>query len=307
MGPRFTTRRASDLDGLPGVPILVYDADCAFCTTSAQWLEDRFSDPSACIAPWQSLQLEPLGLTVDDVTRAAWWIDAEGNAVAAHLAIAAALRAGRRAWPFVGALIGHPPMSWVAAPVYRWVARHRQRMPGGSDACAIPAATDPARQTTPAPDGAPGSDPVRVPASSAAEVARARIVTFGFVALILAVSFAGLELWPLSGFRLFSIVRTPEQVSWQLRAVDATGAETTMDPTRLPPYDSGSLQVTQQLSTMPVPQQQAIMAAWMHGLGMDPDRYSSVRVYRVDGQVPTRSPEPQETPPVTEVLEVPLP
>ena len=305
MSPRSTTRRVPHLDGLPGVPILVYDADCAFCTTSAQWLERRFHDPSACIAPWQALQLEPLGLSVDDVTGAAWWIDAEGDAVAAHLAIAAALRADRRAWPFVGLLIGHAPLSWVAAPVYRWVARNRQRMPGGSDACAVPATTGAATPTTSAPGSAP--QPVPAPASSAAEVARARIVTFGFVALILAVSFAGLELWPLSGFRLFSMVRTPEQVSWQLRAVDATGGETTMDLTRLPPYDSGSLQVTQQLSTMPVPQQQAIMAAWMHGLGMDPDRYSSVRLYRVDGQVPTGSAEPQETPPVTEVLEVALP
>ena len=290
-------RRVQSIDTLPTVPVLIYDADCAFCAASARWLDRRFRDPSAGIIAWQGLDLGPLGLSVGDVTRAAWWVDETGRAVEAHAAIAAALRSGRRGWPALGVLLGHPPFAWIAAPVYRWVARNCQRMPGGSDACALPQ-----------PPGSPVTTASTSDAGrSVAEVARARIVTFGLVGLIVTASLAGLELWPLSGFRLFSMVRSSDQVSWQLRAVDSAGVETTLDLSLLPPHDSGALQATQRLATMDLAEQQGVMLAWLEDLGLDPGRFSVVRVYRVDGQVPTGSGQPTELPTTTQVFEVSLP
>ena len=57
------------------------------------------------------------------------------------VAIADVLRAGgTRGWRAVGTVLGTRPVLVVARPVYRWIARHRDRMPGGTPACAIPAA-----------------------------------------------------------------------------------------------------------------------------------------------------------------------
>ena len=45
----------------PGRPLLIFDGDCAFCTTSARawqrWLHLEH------VEPWQFLELEPLGVT----------------------------------------------------------------------------------------------------------------------------------------------------------------------------------------------------------------------------------------------------
>ena len=79
-----------------------------------------------------------------------------------------------------------------------------------------------------------------------------------------------------------------------------------MDLGRFPPHDSGVLQVTQQLASMDPAEHQAVLLAGMDDLGLGPGRFSSVRVYRDDGHVPTGSahPEPSTT---TEVLQVSLP
>jgi hypothetical protein len=37
-------------------------------------------------------------------------------------------------------LLLSPPLSWLAPPVYRLIARHRDKLPGGTAACALPQA-----------------------------------------------------------------------------------------------------------------------------------------------------------------------
>lgn len=113
----------------------MYDADCGFCTTSARWLERH---GTATVVPWQSLDLDALHLTIEDVTTAAWWLDESGRATASGAqAIAAALRTCGPAYRLVGLLMTLPVIRWVAGIVYGWVARNRYRMPGATDACRI--------------------------------------------------------------------------------------------------------------------------------------------------------------------------
>ena len=59
--------------------LLIFDGDCSFCTNSAGWIERRLPD-GVRVAPWQILNLEQYGLTENDVTTAAYWVDAEGTA-----------------------------------------------------------------------------------------------------------------------------------------------------------------------------------------------------------------------------------
>jgi predicted DCC family thiol-disulfide oxidoreductase YuxK len=122
----------------PPKPLLVYDGDCGFCTKSARWLARRLPEP-AVARPGQALDLAELGLTDADVAAAAWWIEADGTRRRGHAAIGRALAAGGGLWGVVGRVLLVPPVSSLARPVSALVARNRSKMPGGSDACDLPA------------------------------------------------------------------------------------------------------------------------------------------------------------------------
>jgi len=118
-------------------PLLVYDGDCSFCSSSARWIAARWQGPEQAVA-WQHLsadQLGRLGLTLDDVRCAAWWVDGGGRTSRGHVAIARALRAAP-GWPsVVGRVLLVPPFRWLAAGAYPLIARWRHRLPGGTPAC----------------------------------------------------------------------------------------------------------------------------------------------------------------------------
>ena len=117
-------------------PQLIFDGDCAFCTTTADWIAARLGD-AASVEPWQHLDLDAVGLSEHDVTTAAWWIDAWGHPHRGADAIARSLIASGRPWSIVDWPMRIPPVSWVAAGVYALVARYRHRLPGGTPACRL--------------------------------------------------------------------------------------------------------------------------------------------------------------------------
>ncbi len=125
----------------PSTPVtralLVFDGDCAFCTTWVNRLEAALPVfPRA--TPWQWIELDQYALSRDDVDQYAWVI-APGHQYAGHLALSALLRmqpvAGLR---FLGHLLATPPFSLAAALGYRFIAANRSRLPGGTPACALP-------------------------------------------------------------------------------------------------------------------------------------------------------------------------
>jgi len=123
-------------------PVLVFDGDCGFCTTTARLLQrlvERGGRDFA-VAPWQELDLGALGLTAQSCLTAAQWVGRDGTVRAGHLSIAAALRAGRPVWRPVGVVLTLPGISALAARVYQWVADHRYALPGGTPACGLPPA-----------------------------------------------------------------------------------------------------------------------------------------------------------------------
>ncbi len=121
--------------------MLIFDGDCAFCTSSATWIQARLPD-SVPVVPWQRLDLDRYHLSRADVTTAAYWIDPDGTRHRGHRSIAHALMAATSApWRAIGRLLLIPPVSWLAAAVYSVIAKNRDRMPGGTPACAIPEST----------------------------------------------------------------------------------------------------------------------------------------------------------------------
>ena len=102
---------------------LVYDGDCAFCCRCASWIRERSGIDMSAGSPEDLAVLE---LSVEDAKRSVWWIE-DGVRLAGHAAIGKALRQVGGLWAFVGVLISTPPISWLAALVYRWVAANRHR------------------------------------------------------------------------------------------------------------------------------------------------------------------------------------
>ena len=120
-------------------PLLVFDGDCAFCTSAVNRLRDLLPTfPEA--QPWQWLDIDELGLTEHDVTHYAWVLTKRRH-YGGHLAFSALLRMQPGlGWRFLGNLLRTPPFSVAAAVGYQVISRNRSRLPGGTPACALPPA-----------------------------------------------------------------------------------------------------------------------------------------------------------------------
>lgn len=119
----------------------LYDGDCAFCSSCVRFIE-RFIPTPATVTPWQFAALDDLGVDVAAAIDAVQWIEPGRPVLAGPAAIARLLRTSpRRVWRPVGALLALRAVTALAWPVYRWVARNRHRLPGGTAACALPPRT----------------------------------------------------------------------------------------------------------------------------------------------------------------------
>jgi predicted DCC family thiol-disulfide oxidoreductase YuxK len=115
-------------------PVLVYDGDCAFCTSCVHVLERI--EPHAEIVAWQLTDLAALGLTEEQAIDALQWVQIDGTLHRGHEAVAAALNTAGPIWKIVGRMLLLPGISPMAAKVYRLVANNRYRLPGSTPACA---------------------------------------------------------------------------------------------------------------------------------------------------------------------------
>lgn len=114
---------------------VLFDADCGFCTRSANWLATW---SAASVEPLQAVDLAALGI---DATRAESELPAvlvSGDVVYGSDAIAAALASGPWWARLAAGVLRLPVLRRVAQASYRWVARHRYQLPGGTAACRLP-------------------------------------------------------------------------------------------------------------------------------------------------------------------------
>ncbi|AXK32279.1 DUF393 domain-containing protein [Streptomyces armeniacus] len=117
-------------------PVLVYDGDCGFCTTSVRFAERRLR-PRCAATPWQFADLEALGVTRERAEHEVLWVTPPGTVYGGAQAVAKVLLSAPRAWPLLGGALMLPPVRWPAHGLYRLIARNRHRMPGGTAACAV--------------------------------------------------------------------------------------------------------------------------------------------------------------------------
>jgi predicted DCC family thiol-disulfide oxidoreductase YuxK len=117
--------------------VLLYDGDCAFCSSSARLLR-RLVRRLPPVEPYQFADLEALGVSAEECAASVQWVSADGRRAEGHRAIAQVLVDAGRGWTVLGRVLGLPGVSWLAGVTYRWIARNRYRLPGGTPACALP-------------------------------------------------------------------------------------------------------------------------------------------------------------------------
>src|SRR5690242_11266967 len=105
--------------------MLVYDGDCAFCTRCARWLAARAR--GVRVVAWQTLDLAEVGLTEQQVSAAAYWVDG-ADVEHSEVAVARALMACGTGFAVLGRLLLLPGVRRLAGMGYRFVARHRGRI-----------------------------------------------------------------------------------------------------------------------------------------------------------------------------------
>ena len=119
------------------LPLLIFDGDCAFCSSSVRFGE-RWIKRMARAEPYQFLELDQYGLTTEQCNAAVQFVATDGRVSSAHDAVSMVLRAAGKGWWLLGSLMRLPGIHWLSGVVYRWVARNRHRLPGGTAACALP-------------------------------------------------------------------------------------------------------------------------------------------------------------------------
>lgn len=124
-------------DRSAALPVLIYDGDCAFCTSSVRWAQ-RVIGRMPRAEPYQIADLGALGLTVEECAAAVHYVARDHQVYTAHDAVSALLLGAGGGWWMLGALMRLPGVHWLGGLVYRWVARNRHRLPGGTAACELP-------------------------------------------------------------------------------------------------------------------------------------------------------------------------
>lgn len=124
----------------PAVPhprgVLVFDGDCAFCSSTLRVLQSVLPAMPESV-PFQWADLADLGLTRQEASERVWLVT-DRHQYGGHLALAWMLRHQPVAWQrFLGWLALVPPWSWAASFGYDLVARNRHRLPGGTPACRL--------------------------------------------------------------------------------------------------------------------------------------------------------------------------
>ena len=100
---------------------------------------------------------------------------------------------------------------------------------------------------------------------------------------------AGLEAWPLTGWRLFADARQARQPGFQAVTADRAGRETPVPFADLPAGYRGDVQVLKGFAALPAGRQAAVCQAWAEAVRARGGEVAEVRVYQTVTDVSRRA------------------
>jgi hypothetical protein len=110
-----------------------------------------------------------------------------------------------------------------------------------------------------------------------------------FLAALIVCGLAGVEAWPLTGFRLFSHLRRERTVGWERTAVDAQGLERAINFAGLPDGYRSFVLVVTTFPSKPKNERDAMCRAWVEGLRRLDHGAVAMRIYELDQSLLPRS------------------
>lgn len=116
-------------------PLILYDADCGFCTRCAAWVERA---PFAVrLTSLHETDLPALGIDPDRASQEMPVLCEDGSVRWGHHAWAKILSTGPLPTRILGRVLDSRVMERPAHTVYRLIAQNRHRMPGSDGTCAV--------------------------------------------------------------------------------------------------------------------------------------------------------------------------
>ena len=123
-----------------GQVIMLFDGDCGFCTTVANWWQQHLASGQngVAIAFQQVPDLSKYAVTAEEAAQALHVVTPDGVFVGGE-AVIMAFEALKVPWNIIGKLGKNPIGRTIANWIYPFVARHRHQLPGATASCEIPA------------------------------------------------------------------------------------------------------------------------------------------------------------------------
>jgi predicted DCC family thiol-disulfide oxidoreductase YuxK len=115
---------------MPATLLILFDGDCGLCQAARRWAQRRDRQRCLSFVPYQRANLERLapGLTAAQAARALYAVAPDGRRLRGARAVFETLRHLPGWWGWVGRVGAWTPVSLLAEPCYRLVARHRARL-----------------------------------------------------------------------------------------------------------------------------------------------------------------------------------
>jgi hypothetical protein len=124
---------------------------------------------------------------------------------------------------------------------------------------------------------------------------RLRRTVHWFLLVFAITGVAHLELWPFTGFRLFSELRTAEREGWRLVAVDDAGEEHPIRLGELPVAYRNTARLVDGFDRRTAAERDAVCDAWAEAVRQEGGEVDHVRIYAVVASVRPDGPPPTRT------------
>ena len=126
-----------NMETTPSLPLLIYDGDCAFCSSSIRFIQKVLRRPPN-MEPFQFIDTKAFGLTKNECSEEIKFVDADGQVYGGEKAYQMLLKRDGGLLAALGSLLRLPGITQVMGVVYRWVAKNRHSLPGGTPTCSLP-------------------------------------------------------------------------------------------------------------------------------------------------------------------------